>query len=144
MANDNLQSVRDYTRERAKCRCEYCQIYDPDYAAATPFHLEHITPKSAFEDGDNTRDNPANLAWSCPRCNQYKHEKIEWPDPATDQITRLYNPREDLWDQHFRAQPGGQIVGTTDIGRATVGALKINDLRRVQGREIGYKQGRWP
>jgi len=46
----------------------------------------------------------------------------------------LFNPRADVWKEHFRWQ-GGVLLGRTEIGRATIDVLRINDSDCVEQRE---------
>ena len=55
-------------------------------------------------------------------------------DPDTDETVPLFNPRKDDWPQHLLVE-GGEILGFTGTGRATVQLLQMNALRRVQLRE---------
>jgi hypothetical protein len=51
-------------------------------------------------------------------------------DPHTAQITPLFNPRTQLWPEHFALQ-GTAIMGLTPTGRATVRVLAMNaDVQR--------------
>ena len=53
---------------------------------------------------------------------------MDAPDPATGQTTRLFNPRTQVWSEHFRwSEDGLRIVGLTPCGRATVAALHLSD-----------------
>jgi hypothetical protein len=52
-------------------------------------------------------------------------------DPATGEVTSLFNPRKDAWSAHFVEQRG-QILGLTRIGRATARLLNMNAPRRVE------------
>ena len=52
----------------------------------------------------------------------------------TQKIVLLFNPREDVWQDHFVLQ-GGEIVGLTPTGRATVRLLNMNAPHRVELRE---------
>jgi hypothetical protein len=63
-------------------------------------------------------------------------------DPLTDQLTRLYHPRRDIWNEHFR-WAGGTLVGITPVGRTTVEVLAINHVYRVAAREVLIASGRW-
>ena len=47
-------------------------------------------------------------------------------DSVTGQLTRLFHPRKDAWDEHF-AWNGAKIVARTIIGRVTVQVLGMND-----------------
>ena len=46
-------------------------------------------------------------------------------------LTRLFNPRSDDWNSHFRLQ-AGRIVGLTPVGRTTVYVLNMNRPDRVR------------
>jgi hypothetical protein len=49
-------------------------------------------------------------------------------DPETGQIAPLFNPRLQVWFEHFAwSSDGLRIVGLTPIGRATVAALHLGD-----------------
>ncbi len=46
----------------------------------------------------------------------------------------LFNPRKDLWSEHFIWNPeGDRIVAKTSIGRATLNRLDLNDDRHDDG-----------
>jgi hypothetical protein len=53
-------------------------------------------------------------------------------DETTGELSRLFHPRRDRWDEHFRVQRGdGSIEGLPIIGRVTVACLRINrDVQR--------------
>jgi hypothetical protein len=51
-----------------------------------------------------------------------------------DGLTRLFDPRVELWNSHFRRE-GALIIGVTDIGRATVAVMNMNAMSRQQLRE---------
>jgi hypothetical protein len=123
------ESVRQFVRQRAGHRCEYCRL--PQHVG-TPirFHVDHIRPKR-----HGGGDEPENLALACPNCNWAKSSDLSAVDPATDAVVVLFNPREDAWRDHFSIDPDGRIVGLTPTGRATVRLLDMNgspqlDLRR--------------
>ncbi len=74
-----------------------------------------------------------NLALCCGRCNLYKGPNIAGIDAKTRQITRLFNPRLDIWTEHFR-KDGALIVGVSDVGRTTANLLVFNLPVRVAAR----------
>lgn len=85
--------------------------------------IEHIVPLS--KGGTNEE---LNLWLACPICNGHKAEQTEAPDPETNQIVPLFNPRTETWHEHFAWSEGGlKIVGKTPTGRATVMALYLAD-----------------
>ena len=119
------QSLREVVRRRAGNACEYCRIAQE----ATPliaFHVEHIVSRQ-----HGGSDDPAGLALACDRCNAYKGPNITSIDPETDTVVALFHPRTDLWNDHF-VIGGGQVVGLTPTGRATVRLLNMNAPRRVE------------
>jgi hypothetical protein len=114
-------SERSAVGQRARGLCEYCQV--PEGFSADTFEMEHIIP--LVHDGTNELDN---IAFSCGGCNQFKGAKLEAVDPLTQVTTRLFNPRRDLWQDHFRwvAPSFAFVAGISEIGRATVNCLQIN------------------
>ena len=106
---------------RAGNRCEYCRI-DQDALPFFRFHLEHIVSRQ--HDGP---DDPHNLALACGHCNRYKGPNLSALDPISGWLVPLYNPRAAVWLEHFDLMPGGEVVGLSDIGRATVRLLRMNE-----------------
>lgn len=115
---------------RAKGICEYCQSLEK-YSNAT-FEVEHISP---FSKGGKTV--LTNLALACSGCNKYKGNRISAIDLQTGETVLLYNPRKDVWREHFAwSEDFMEIKGLTPKGRATINALKLNrrnllSLRRI-------------
>lgn len=144
MATLDSLSRREFLRQRANKRCEYCQIPEEEFLAATAFHEEHIEPRVLFSANDPEVDSLDNLAWACPKCNQSKHDKTQAVDPKTNDSISMFNPREDTWSEHFKAHKSGHIVGLTPKGRATVEALRFNDEGRVRNRFALFLRGLWP
>ncbi len=93
------------------------------------FHVEHIIPRSLG--GLSETDN---LAWACPSCNLHKSNRVEVPAVGKLESVLLFNPRRDRWTDHFRWD-GYQIIGLTQIGRATIEALLLNHERRIRIRQ---------
>jgi hypothetical protein len=58
------------------------------------FHVEHIIArKHGGLDGDD------NLAWACIFCNLYKGPNLSSFDPDSGELTRLFHPRRDRWEE---------------------------------------------
>jgi 5-methylcytosine-specific restriction endonuclease McrA len=92
--------------------------------------LDHIVPASA-----GGQAIAGNLALACIQCNRAKGSRIDAPDPATGRRVPLFNPRQQRWADHFRwSTTYRSIVGKSDIGRATVKALRLNDRYRRRAR----------
>ena len=114
---------------RALHRCEYCHA--PESVFNFPFEVEHITP--IFAGG---QDEESNLALACRACNLYKWTYRDGVDPPTKMVVRLFNPRTDFWNDHFRfEQSSGLLIGITRIGRATIDRLHINSLAQIAARK---------
>ena len=130
-------ALRELVVERAKRRCEYCQI--PQSAVTfRAFHVEHIR---ARQHGGN--DNASNLCLACHRCNAYKGPNLTSVDPDTQAVVPLFNPRQQDWAEHFGFR-NAEIVGLTEVGRATVSLLRVNDEQRVALREELLALGQLP
>ena len=120
--------LRELVRTRSGNRCEYCRL-PQDALPSAIFHIEHIV--ASQHGGD---DDPQNLALACDRCNAFKGPNLTGIDPHTRVVVSLFHPRTQNWTDHFH-QVGFEIVGLTDVGRATVRLLNMNASRRIQLRE---------
>ena len=93
-------------------------------------HVEHIDPRGG--------DDVDNLCLSCSSCNLIKTTATSARDPATSELVALFNPRNQIWHDHFEWIEGGlHLLGKTAIGRATIERLKMNQPRLVRA------QGNW-
>jgi hypothetical protein len=114
--------------ERAAHRCEYCQA--PEAVFNLPFEVEHIVP--CARGGD---DKASNLALSCRSCNLWKSDSLNAIDPLTGNSFKLFNPRLNRWEDHFRVdQATGRLTGLTGIGRAAIDRLHMNRSTQVVAR----------
>jgi 5-methylcytosine-specific restriction endonuclease McrA len=118
--------IRHRVRERAGNRCEYCRL--PQAVVDATFHVDHVI---AQQHVDEAEDDPDDLALACDRCNLYKGTNLSSVDPNTRQVVPLFNPRQDIWEEHFAAH-GAEIIGLTPTGRATVRLPQMNARQRVQ------------
>jgi len=122
--------LRRQVAERAGYRCEYCRT--PQIVTAQTFHVDHIIPRS--QGGPSSLDN---LCYACPRCNLHRGDRVSGIDPRTGREVRLFHPRQDTWEEHFRWSPTfRRIIGRTPGGRATVALLQLNAPSLVRAREI--------
>jgi hypothetical protein len=111
--------VRRQVRERAHNVCEYCHLHQDDSPLAA-LHVEHIIPKV-----HGGTDDVENLALACIDCNLHKGTNLTGIDPQTNQLTELFHPRRQHWDEHFELQEV-YLVGKTAIGRTTIRVLDMN------------------
>ncbi|MCC7507220.1 MAG: HNH endonuclease [Saprospiraceae bacterium] len=121
------EELRRLVALRAGYCCEYCKF--PENLAFFSFQVDHII--SIKHGGLN---DPDNLSWACYPCNMSKGSDVGtilFPDRA---FVRLFNPRTDIWDDHFEFD-NGVIRAKTKIGEATVKVLRINQIERVIERQ---------
>jgi hypothetical protein len=130
------EPTRQFVRRRAEDRCEYCRL--PQAGHEERFSVDHIRPVK--HGGDNSA---SNLAFACLRCNLFKGTNLSGIDPQDGQITSLFDPRRQLWRDHFRWN-GSLIVGRTPEGRVTVSVMEMNAPERVRLRESLLAEGRLP
>jgi hypothetical protein len=109
----------EFVADRADRACEYCRIPEAFYPGT--FVSEHVI---ARQHGGSDHDE--NLAFSCVRCNLHKGPNIAGLDPEGGQLTRLFNPRADIWDEHFEWY-GHILKGRTPVGRTTIRVLAMNE-----------------
>jgi hypothetical protein len=123
--------LRAVVRSRARGLCEYCGISERFTLAE--HEIDHVI---AIKHGGETDDH--NLALCCTLCNRFKGSDIASLDPESGQLTPLFDPRTDRWDEHYRIQDG-EIVALTAKGRVTVRLLRMNRPARVKERQLLHK-----
>ena len=113
--------VERRVRAAAGNRCGYC--LSPQHLLMARLEIEHIFPSAK-----GGSDDEPNLWLACPLCNAHKSDKTQATDPETGALVALFNPRLQVWFEHFRWSADGlRIIGLTPIGRATVIALHLAD-----------------
>jgi hypothetical protein len=122
-------------RLRADQCCEYCQKREG--ISPYPHHVDHIISRK--HGGAPELDN---LAWACFQCNSAKSSDIASFDTTTGSISPLFNPRQQIWKDHFDFA-GALIIGKTPFGRATITALKLNETQEVDFRASAMRAGHW-
>ncbi len=117
-------SVREAVRNRAENRCEYCR--KPEGSSKFSHQVDHIIPRK--HEGPSTLEN---LAWACFQCNIAKGSDVAVYDLETGDLTHLFNPRTQQWNDHFELD-GVLIVGKTPTGRVTVLALNMKHPSQIE------------
>lgn len=120
---------------QANSICEYCLIHEEDTFFGC--HVDHIISE---KHGGSTTAN--NMAFACSVCNLRKGSDIALLT-SSGVLTRLYNPRLDIWPQHF-ALVGAVIEPLTDIGEVTISLLQFNTGERILERQELAKVQRYP
>ena len=125
-------------RRQARYRCGYC--LSSEILLGAPLEIEHLKPLAIG--GTSLEEN---LWLACRRCNGFKSTRTEAEDPITKQLTSLFNPRAQHWQDHFQwSDDGSMIIGLTPYGRATVVALKLNTAQICATRRLWASVGWWP
>lgn len=130
-------TMRRQVAERADYRCEYCLM--PEKFLASIFHIDHI--RSRKHKGKTIL---SNLAYACPHCNQNKGSDIAtFVDDENELITRFFNPRKDIWHDHFEVNYG-EILHKSVIGKATITILDFNQIERIMLRQALISIKKYP
>jgi HNH endonuclease len=128
--------LRKQVSDRAQGRCEYCLLHQ-DFSIYT-HEVDHIIAQK--HDGQTTVDN---LALACLACNRHKGSDLTTFDPETGQVTLLFNPRSQIWLEHFMLNQS-RIEGITPVGRATTKLLMFNTSTRILERQLLIEQKQYP
>jgi 5-methylcytosine-specific restriction endonuclease McrA len=115
-------------------RCQYCRLMQ--WGQAALFHIDHIRPKS--KGGPTVA---SNLALQCGHCSLHKANKVRGIDPTNQTSVRLFHPLGQSWRDHFALQRNGLCRGKTAIGRATIQAMRMNDVRPRVARKFQIRLG---
>ena len=123
-----MPSRREQVRTRANDCCEYCQL--PQSCSSLPHELDHIRARkhrgpTSFE----------NLCWACAYCNSAKGPNLSGYDPVTGELVALFNPRTQVWIEHFEWKEA-ILLGKTPMARATIEVLQIKQPVRVEHRRL--------
>jgi hypothetical protein len=129
-------NLRRLVKNRAQNRCEYCLL--PQSVAFFPHEPDHVRARKHGGETD-----AENLALACFDCNRFKGSDIASVDPLTGQIVALFNPRTEVWRDHFTTE-AGKITPLTPTGRATERLLRMNLAERVEVRRVLAENGRYP
>jgi len=129
-------ALRRLAAERADSLCEYCLIHEED--AFFGCEVDHII--SEKHSGPTEADN---LAYACAFCNRAKGSDIGSILWDTGTFCRFFNPRTDLWSEHF-ALEDMRIIALSDVGEVTVRILDFNNSERLLEREAFTAMGRYP
>ncbi|MCU0238887.1 MAG: hypothetical protein MUC29_05555, partial [Pyrinomonadaceae bacterium] len=71
--------------------------------------------------------------------------KIEGFDSVTNLTVPLFNPRTQIWSEHFEwSENYTQIIGKTPIGRITVAEMNLNKERLINIRKHWISAGWHP
>lgn len=132
------KQIKQQVAEDANHRCGYCLT--TKLIIGPLLQIEHIIPVS--KGGGHER---SNLWLACPYCNNCKSDHTEAVDLQSGERVPLFNPRKDIWSEHFRwVSDGTTVEGLTAMRRATVLQLQINQPDIVASRQIWVMAGWHP
>jgi len=130
--------LRRRVAEQARHRCGYCLASEAIVGA--PMEIDHLIPQSL---GGLTEED--NLWLACSLCNDHKSDRIAALDPLTGEVARLFDPRHQIWREHFAwTAEGDRVIGLTPTGRATVIALQLNRPSLFKARQAWVAVGWHP
>jgi HNH endonuclease len=120
--------LRELVVKRAGYCCEYCLL--PLEDSFFPYHIDHVI---SLKHGGQTI--LSNLALSCMLCNISKGSDIGTVLLPDRIFIRLFNPRIDVWKEHFEFTESA-IYAKTTIGEATIKVLNLNEVERIIERQV--------
>ena len=115
--------LRNEVALRASFCCECCLIDEAKTGLLC--EVDHIIGIK-----HNGATDSSNLAYACFTCNRNKGSDLASIDWDTNEIIRFYNPRSDIWAEHFRFE-GFHIAALTQIGKVTEIIFRFNDRKRL-------------
>jgi 5-methylcytosine-specific restriction endonuclease McrA len=113
-------ALRQLTSDRAEGKCEYYLIHQ-DFS----IYRQEVDLIAVKHGGQTIAEN---LALSCLPCNRHKGSDLAAFVPVSGEIVPLFNPRAQVWSEHFRLE-NAQIVGITPTDRATTFLWRFNALQ---------------
>jgi hypothetical protein len=128
-------ALRRKVIERAMQRCEYCLIHADD--SLHRHEVDHVIAEK-----HRGRTILGHLAYSCFACNRNKGLDLGSLDD-NEALVRFFNPREDVWSQHFRID-GDLIIPLTPAGMVTERIFGFNMPERCDERRTLQQAGRYP
>ncbi len=123
--SDNL---RAQVEARANGVCEYCRIKIEDtYFGGEIDHIRSLKHRG-ITDFDN-------LALACQPCNRNKGSDLGSIAIVSNTLVRFFNPRTDVWKEHFYVNLNAEIETLTEIGEVTAFIFGFNEPERIVERE---------
>ncbi len=122
------EKLRIEVELRANGFCEYCRIAIEDtYFGGEIDHIISLKHRGQTEFG--------NLALACQPCNRNKGSDLGSLSTLSNELVRFFNPRTDIWSEHFRVSSDAEIEFLTEIGEVTAFIFGFNDPERISERK---------
>lgn len=130
------ENLRNEVELRAGGFCEYCRIAIEDtYFGSEVDHIISLKHRGKTE--------PENLALACQFCNRNKGSDLGSISETSKTLVRFFNPRTDIWSNHFRVNVNGEIEFLTEIGEVTTYIFGFNEPERIAERRGLVEIGRY-
>ena len=136
MSKKVSKRIRNRVAIRANFRCGYCLVHEEDMFF--PFQVDHIISRKHRVSSDFD-----NLAFAYSVCNQNKGTDIATYLVPKGPLIPLFNPRTEVWSDHFKLE-NGRIIPQSNVGGATALVLNFNNDDRVILRQLLSAAGRYP
>lgn len=121
---------------RAGGRCEYCRIFIEDtYFGGEIDHIRSLKHRGHME--------LRNLALACQPCNRGKGSDLGSISERSGALVRFFDPRIDIWREHFLINSVAEIEALSDIGEVTALILGFNASERIAERKGLIEMGRF-
>ncbi len=122
------ESLRNKVESRADGFCEYCRIAIEDTYFGS--EIDHVI---SFKHRGQTVSE--NLALACQPCNRNKGSDLGSIPANSNELVRFFNPRIDVWNEHFRVNSDAEIETLTEIGEVTAVIFGFNEPERIAERQ---------
>lgn len=86
--------------------------------------IDHYQPQSK-----GGSDELENLVYCCVRCNLYKSDYR-----SNLENQKVWNPREDYFEEHFWEAEDGHLLALTEKGKLTINIINLNRSQLVKKR----------
>lgn len=128
-------ALRREVIERAKHCCEYCLIHEDD--TLNRHEVDHVIAEK-----HRGLTISVNLCYACFICNRNKGSDLA---SLTDEdaLVRFFNPRTQVWSEHFRIE-GDRIIPLTPEGEVTERIFGFNTPDRCEERRLLQQINRYP
>ena len=122
------ENLRTAVELRANGFCEYCRISIEDtYFGGEIDHIISLKHRGRTEF--------ENLALACQPCNRNKGSDLGSLSEISNELVRFFNPRTDIWLEHFRVNSDAEIEFLTEIGEVTAFIFGFNEPERIAERK---------
>lgn len=152
-------SVRESLTSLFHAKCAYCERPVGEYEYGAVSH--HRPTSNAIGAGGTKSDAVSyehyswfayeweNLFLSCAQCDRSKRNsfpvngprarlRCTWNEAESSEVALLINPCRMEPRKHLQFTIGGQVIGTDEVGRATIDVLSLNRSELIENRSTKF------